>query len=142
MNKLSLILAFMAFSFLSNAQKITDGTWYNEEKDGKISFYMEGDKLNGKIVWLERPTENGKPRLDVNNSKSTLKTKPLMGLVFLKDFEKKDDKTWEEGTIYDPKTGKTYSSTISIVNGNRLDIRGFVGFSLLGRTTVFTRASK
>jgi uncharacterized protein (DUF2147 family) len=142
MKKLSLFLALMAFSFLSKAQKITDGTWYNEEKDGKISFYMEGDKLYGKIVWLERPTENGKTRLDVNNPKAALKTKPLMGLVFLKGFEKENDKSWEDGTIYDPKSGKTYSSTITIVNENRLDIRGFIGFSLLGRTTVFTRASK
>jgi uncharacterized protein (DUF2147 family) len=141
MKKITIFLAFLAVSFFTQAQKITDGTWYNAEKDGKVSFYMEGNKLYGKIVWLERPTENGKAKLDVNNPKANLKTKPLMGLVFLKDFEKEDEKTWEDGTIYDPKSGKTYSSTINIVNANQLDVRGYIGFSLLGRTTTFTRAS-
>lgn len=142
MKKITILLVFLTLSFYSKAQKITDGTWNNVEKDGKISFYMEGDKLFGKIVWLEKPTENGKSRLDVNNPKANLKTKPLMGLVFLKDFEKESNNSWEDGTIYDPKTGKTYSSTINMVNANQLDIRGFIGFSLIGRTTTFTRASK
>ncbi len=141
MKKITILLTLLAMSFFTQAQNITDGTWFNAEKDGKINFYMEGNKLYGKIVWLERPTENGKSRLDVNNPKANLKTKPLMGLVFLKGFEKENDKTWEDGTIYDPKTGKTYSSTINIINANQLDIRGYIGFSLLGRTTIFTRAS-
>jgi uncharacterized protein (DUF2147 family) len=57
----------------------------------------------------------------------------------LKGFEF-TGKSWEDGTIYDPNNGKTYSCTIKIKKANELEIRGFIGISLLGRTTVWTRA--
>jgi uncharacterized protein (DUF2147 family) len=48
------------------------------------------------------------------------------------------DVFWEDGKIYDPKNGKTYSCKMTL-EGNELKVRGYVGFSLLGRTTVWTR---
>ena len=62
----------------------------------------------------------------------------LVGSVILKNFEF-TGKSWEEGTIYDPTNGKTYSCTIKMKKANELEIRGFIGISLLGRTTVWTR---
>jgi len=142
MKKIVFLFTLALFSFGTSDQSITDGTWFNEERDGRIQFYMQGAKLYGKITWLQKPEENGKPRLDVNNPKAAEAKKPLLGLVFLKGFEKDGDKAWDDGTIYDPKSGKTYSSTINVANPDRLEVRGFIGFSLLGRTTVFTRATK
>ncbi|WP_304235533.1 DUF2147 domain-containing protein [Jiulongibacter sediminis] len=139
MKKLGLILALMAFTCVSYAQSITEGTWWNEEKTSRVQFYEQGGKIYGKIVWLEEPTENGKPRVDKNNPKEALKTKPLMGLVFLKGFEKDGDKSWEDGTIYDPRNGKTYSSEMTLVSADQLDVRGYIGISLIGRTSEFTR---
>jgi hypothetical protein len=46
--------------------------------------------------------------------------------------------SWSQGKIYDPKNGKTYSCKMTL-EGNELKVRGYVGFSLLGRTTVWTR---
>ncbi|MFT4733649.1 MAG: hypothetical protein ACI9DJ_000984 [Algoriphagus sp.] len=142
MKKVVFLFMLALISFCTSAQSITDGTWFNEEKDGRIQFYIQADKLYGKIAWLQKPEENGKSRLDVNNPKASDAKKPLLGLVFLKGFVKDGTKAWEDGTIYDPKSGKTYSSTIDAANPDRLDVRGFVGFSFLGRTTVFTRATK
>ena len=48
-----------------------------------------------------------------------------------------DDDEYEDGTIYDPKNGKTYSCIITR-NGKKLDVRGYVGFSWIGRTTTWT----
>lgn len=142
MKKIILLFSLLAVSFLSNAQKITDGTWYNAEKTSRVQFYMDGDKLNCKIVWLKEPNANGKPRLDANNPKASLASKPLMGLVFLKDFEKEDENTWEEGTVYDPRNGKTYSCTITEIGTEKLEVRGYIGFSLLGRTSHLIRATR
>ncbi len=61
-----------------------------------------------------------------------------MGLVNLEGF-KFDDGEWEDGTIYDPKSGKTYSATMELDGKNLLKIRGYVGISLFGRTTEWTR---
>jgi uncharacterized protein (DUF2147 family) len=63
-----------------------------------------------------------------------------VGTVILKDF-KYSGKTWEDGTIYDPKNGKTYSCIIKAKGLNNLDIRGYIGISLLGRTTNWTRTN-
>ena len=141
MKKITFLLALLAISTASIAQKITDGTWYNDEKTARVKFYESGGKLYGKIVWLKEPYENGKPRTDVNNPKADLKSKPLLGLVFLKGFERDGDDEWEDGTIYDPKNGKTYSCTITEVSSSKLNVRGYIGISLIGRTSYFTRAT-
>lgn len=136
------VLIVFVLSFCANlvfAQDITKGLWFNEDKDAKIQFYEQGDKLYGKIVWLKNPKEDGKDRTDKLNPKAELKGKPLNGLVFLKGFEK-DGSNWKNGEIYDPKSGKTYSSTIKWAGSNQLNIRGFIGVSLIGKTTKFTKA--
>ena len=127
---------------ISYAQKITEGTWYNAEKTARVQFYEQNGKLFGKIVWLKEPVRNGQERTDENNPNKELAKKPLMGLVFLKGFEKDGENAWDGGTIYDPKNGKTYSSNMKLVNPNKLDVRGYIGVSIIGRTSVFIRATK
>ena len=57
----------------------------------------------------------------------------------LKDFVYKGADVWEEGTIYDPLNGNTYSCTIKMTDKNTLDIRGYIGVSALGRTDIWKR---
>ncbi len=109
------------------------GEWLSEDKDGKIQIYKQGDKFYGKITWGKTSG-----RKDTENPDPALRSQPLMGLVILKNFTF-NGKYWENGTIYDPNTGKTYSCTMKLKGNNALEIRGFVGISLLGRTTVWTR---
>jgi uncharacterized protein (DUF2147 family) len=61
-----------------------------------------------------------------------------MGLDILSGFKYGGGNIWQDGKIYDPKNGKTYSCKMTL-EGNELKVRGYVGFSLLGRTTVWTR---
>ncbi len=142
MKKLTFIFAILFISNLAFAQDITQGTWYNAEKTSKIQFYKQGDKLFGKVVWLKEPIdkETGKPRLDKNNSEEKLRSKPLMGLVFLKNFVADGPKAWEDGEIYDPNNGKTYSCKMTITSPTTIDARGYIGISIIGRTTKFTKA--
>ncbi len=140
--KKTLFILFLMVSFCQlKAQDILKGTWYNDEKTGRIQFYKQGEKIYGKIVWLKDPTEkNGKPRTDINNPDSKKRSSPLMGLVFLKEFVAKDAKTWEDGTIYDPNNGKTYSCNMKLESPTVLNVRGYIGISLIGRTSKFTKA--
>jgi uncharacterized protein (DUF2147 family) len=59
--------------------------------------------------------------------------------VILNDFVFDGDATWENGTIYDPREGKTYSCKITLKNKDNINIRGFIGLSLFGRTEMWTR---
>jgi uncharacterized protein (DUF2147 family) len=54
-------------------------------------------------------------------------------------FSYKDANLWEEGNIYDPKNGSTYSCTIKMINPNTLEVRGYIGVSIIGRTDIWTR---
>jgi uncharacterized protein (DUF2147 family) len=58
----------------------------------------------------------------------------------LGDFVKDGDNKYVDGTIYDPKNGKTYSCKMTC-KGKKLDIRGYIGISLIGRTTTWERAN-
>ena len=118
-----------------------EGIWFNDKKDAKIQIYKATDgKFYGKIIWLKVPEKNGKPKLDENNPKSNLQRQPLVGLLILKGFEKDGSDTYTDGTIYDPLNGKTYDCKMTY-KGKKLAIRGYVGISLFGRTTVWERAS-
>jgi len=127
----------------ANAQKEkVEGIWFNQEKDAKIEIYKARDgKFYGKIVWLKEPTINGQPKADVNNPKKNLRATPIIGLLILKAFEKDSDTDYEDGTIYDPKNGKTYSCNITVKDANTLSIRGYIGISLIGRTTTWSRTT-
>jgi uncharacterized protein (DUF2147 family) len=119
-----------------------EGVYFNEEKDGKIQLYLaKNGKFYGKIIWLKEPNRDGKPKMDDKNPDDAKHTNPILGLLILKGFVKStdNDNVYEDGTIYDPKNGKTYSCKITYKDANTLDIRGFIGISLIGRTTTWTR---
>ena len=76
--------------------------------------------------------------MDKKNPSQNLRTKPLLGLEIVKNFSFEDNE-WVDGKIYDPKTGKTYSGTMSLDGLNKLNMRGYIGISLIGRTEVWRR---
>jgi uncharacterized protein (DUF2147 family) len=119
------------------------GKWLNEDKDAHIEVYKESGKYYGKIVWLLNPidTLTGKPKVDDKNSDETLQNRPVMGLVMLKDFIFDGEDEWEDGTIYDPKNGKTYDCYMEFDETGILKIRGYIGISWIGRTTYWTRVN-
>lgn len=136
----TVLLLFISTTFATAKDQI-EGRWYNEEKTAQVEIYLAKDgKYYGKIVWLKEPEKNGKPRLDENNTNTASRSKPLMGLLLLKSF-KKDGNVYDDGTIYDPKNGKTYSCKITYKNATTLSIRGYVGISMIGRTTTWTKAN-
>lgn len=117
------------------------GKWLNEDKDAHVQIYKESGKYFGKVVWLKDPIDEitGKPKLDDDNEDESLRSQPVMGLVLLKDFTYDGDGEWEDGTIYDPKNGKTYDCYMNFGEDNSLKIRGYIGISWIGRNTYWTR---
>lgn len=110
------------------------GKWASSNGEGQIEIFAIGGKYFGKLAWLKEPNNaNGKPKLDTKNPTANLQNRPLLGLVILKDFVF-DDGKWTDGNIYDPKTGKTYSCILSLKENGLLNIRGYVGISLIGRS--------
>ena len=116
------------------------GKWLNASGEGQIMIYKRGDRYAGRLFWMKEPLdENSKPKRDSKNPNTAHKNRPLLGVEILNNFVYAGNGIWEEGSIYDPKTGKTYSCKITMVNNNKLNIRGYVGISLLGRTEIWQR---
>ncbi|HVK48252.1 MAG TPA: DUF2147 domain-containing protein [Pseudobacter sp.] len=133
---ISTMLALASYS--QQADQVL-GQWLSEDKDGKIEVYKTGDKYFGKLIWASKMYEaDGKTsRKDEKNNDPALRSRNLKDLVLLSNFIY-DDGVYTDGKIYDPKSGKTYSCKMTM-SGEKLNIRGYLGLSILGRTTVWTR---
>jgi uncharacterized protein (DUF2147 family) len=117
------------------------GVWKTGEGNAMVRIYKNGDKYQGKIVWLKEPNdpETGKPKQDKNHPDEANKTRALLGMINIWGFTYKENNLWDDGNIYDPKNGSTYSCTIKMINPNSLEVRGYIGVSIIGRTDNWTR---
>ena len=142
-----LFLATVLHVFAQNSKKESDeilGIWLTGTKKGKVEIYKCGNKYCGKLVWLKEPTyEDGSPKRDKKNPDEKLQGRLLMGMNILTGFEYDEDLEWEDGEIYDPESGKTYSCLMYIDEDDKgkLCVRGYIGFSLIGRTEFWVRSS-
>lgn len=122
------------------------GNWVVDGGSARIEIEASESGYSGRIMTLKEPTYRadeqqgkvGQPRLDSHNPDPQLRERPLVGIKLLNGF-RFDGQEWVDGTIYDPNNGKTYQSTLSLQPNGELHVRGYVGISLVGRTTVWER---
>ena len=137
---LLIILAAMAFV---GAMPISgpEGNWLTEKKDGIINVYRCGSEtLCGRIAWFRIAPNDPNPQgLDLHNPDPARRNQPLCGLQFMSGFKAADPGSWEDGTVYDPDSGNTYQATMKLRPDGTLDLHGYIGISLLGRSEVWTR---
>lgn len=141
MKHLTFILLLTAISFAGLAQNkdAVIGKWVNSTGEAHVDITKRGDKYFGKIVWLKAPKdEKGVNKTDVKNPEEKLRSKPILGLEILKNFIFEDGK-WTDGKIYDPKSGKTYNCNMTMKGNDILNMRGYIGVSLLGRSETWKR---
>jgi uncharacterized protein (DUF2147 family) len=142
---LSFVAIFFAGNLIAQEYTISDvlGIWYNEEKDAKVEIYEKDGKFFGNVIWLEEPIDpdTGKPKLDDENPDEEMQKRPVMGLLLVWDFVYDKNGVWEDGHIYDPKSGNTYSCYMKLESMDKLKVRGYIGISLIGRTTYWTRTT-
>lgn len=139
MKKLFLAVMVMAFTITTNAQTIF-GQWENrDEETGKvdsvIEIYKKDGKAYAKILEITNPANR--------NNVCTLcegenKDKPILGMDILTGLSK-DGSEWSGGEILDPKKGSIYNCFIELKGKDKLKVRGYMGFALLGRTVYWHR---
>ncbi len=138
-NILSLVFCLFAFSLM--AQNDYVGTWKTvDDTDGAtkshFEIYEKDGKLYGKVVkLLEAATTD--VCTDCPGDKNG---KNLVGMELLMGLEKDGD-YWSDGEIIDPADGKVYSCYIELEEKDKLKVRGYIGFSLLGRTQYWYRVN-
>jgi len=134
-----MVTLFLSFLFALQTPSV-EGTWINIDdetgvKKSEITLYVEKGKLYGRIERLLLPEDQGKI---CSNCKGKDKDQPIEGLIIVKGLSK-DGNEWTAGDILDPANGKSYDCTIKLDDANTLNVRGFLGFSFLGRTQIWQR---
>lgn len=141
------IIAACAAAFLALpsawAQDTPVGLWKNiDDQTGQpkalIRISDNNGVLEGRIEKLFRPTnEDQNPKCV--KCEGALKDQPIIGMTILNNLRKDGDE-YNGGTILDPANGKTYKSKLKLVDGGKkLDVRGYIGMPMLGRTQTWVR---
>ncbi|MBP7283300.1 MAG: DUF2147 domain-containing protein [Leptospiraceae bacterium] len=157
MNKKLLVLAVFVTAMFAGSLSANDkilGKWATEGGKSHVELSKCGDAICGTIVWLKEPNypadatpvkegkaTAGSPKVDTENPNAALRTKPIVGLTFLKGFKyNSEDDEWTEGEIYDPESGKLYVGELKMNGDNSLKLNGHLKISKwLGKKQTWTR---
>jgi uncharacterized protein (DUF2147 family) len=124
------------------AQDSPIGLWKTIDDDGKtekslVRISEEGGVLSGRI---EKIFDPAKADAVCDKCSDERKDKPLVGLTILRGLKHGDGSWWDGGDVIDPTNGKLYRARVrTLENGQKLEMRGYVGMPLLGRTQTWVR---
>lgn len=138
-----LLVIFTSAVFAQGADDIT-GIWWNDIKSSKIKVEKKEGKYIGTIVYIiPEKYINGEPGKDDKNPDLNLRSRSILNLQILSGLiYNASDKEWANGTIYDPKVGKTYGCYVWLEGKDVLQLKGFVaGIRMLGRKSTWTRTT-
>jgi uncharacterized protein (DUF2147 family) len=122
------------------------GKWQTSGNSSNIEIYPCGENLCGKVVWLKHPNfvnasdgPVGTAKIDLKNPDPTMRKRPIIGLQVIEGLISVGNNSWESGKCYDPESGNTYRCKMHLASPGRLEMRGYIGIPLFGRTYVLTR---
>jgi uncharacterized protein (DUF2147 family) len=132
-------VSFLLVCFQINAQSVL-GKWKTiDDNTGEarsiVEIYENNSKIYGKVLDV---TDVSKRTSKCEKCPGADKNKPLLGLVIIKGLVKDGDE-YNGGKIMDPESGKVYKSFIKLIGKDKLEVRGYIGISLLGRSQTWLR---
>ena len=131
-----LLISFIITSFSSkiNSKAVADeaekivGIWFTDDKTSKIQIYKSESQYFGKIIWMAS-----------KESKEELKIKPKVGYQIFRKFTFEGKNVWSGGQVSDPRSGMTVSGKMTLKDNNTLNVRGYVGAPMFGKTVILLR---
>jgi uncharacterized protein (DUF2147 family) len=140
------IFALLANIGLAQSSDPAVGIWKTiDDKTNQPASLIKIEEVNGVLegtIIKTFPLE-GKPMLVYCNlCKDNRKDKPLIGMKIMTDLKKDDAGIWSGGKILDPKEGEVYKVKLATEDGKKMDVRGYIGVPLLGRTQVWYKAEQ
>ena len=125
------------------AQATPVGVWRTiSDTDGKPRGIIEITEVNGELVGTVKSSlvEGNRPDEVCDKCTDDRRGQPLIGMQILRGL-KVDGDEWTGGRILDPDNGKVYKAKVKLIEGGKkLVLRGYIGFSLLGRSQTWVRA--
>lgn len=140
-------LCILFAAFIQAALPSPEGRWTTiDDKSGKpkstVQLSVSGGTLNGKLVKIYKENVAHPDETTCTRCTGALKDQPLIGLMIVRGLRQNADGSWSGGQITDPESGKTYKCSITpSADGKTLNVRGYIGVSLLGRTQTWRKTN-
>lgn len=140
MKKYQLLCIMLLFIAKLSAQQSIIGKWKTiDDESGKarsvVEIYEKSGKIYGKIIEIFDASDRNRV---CEKCTGVEKGKPILGLTIIKGLVK-EGSDYTDGKILDPKNGKLYKCTIVLEDKDKLKVRGYIGFSLIGRSQFWLR---
>jgi len=138
---LSLVFCLALAGMNQAAPQSPVGQWQTIDDEtgapkSRVTLWLKDDKLLGRIDTLLNPDE---PNPICDECKGARKDQPIEGMTFVWGLTE-NGVQWDGGIILDPGNGKEYKARLRLIDqGERLEVRGYIGFALLGRTQIWQR---
>ena len=140
------VLGLIAGNAHAQATDPAIGVWKTiDDKTNEPSSLIKIDEVNGKLegtIIKTFPKPNEKPLVYCTLCKDDRKDKPILGMKIMTDLRRDKPGVWIDGKILDPEEGEIYRVKIATEDGKKMDVRGYIGVPLLGRTQVWYKAKE
>lgn len=134
---IALIIGFASIAKAQTDEGAIVGKWESDKKDVRLEFFKSGQEYKAKLLWGNQIVESDgrTSKKDTKNPDKNLQSRNLIGIISVTGLK------WEKGEyiggmIYNPPSGETYKCKVWLKD-EKLYLRGYLGFSLLGQTAIF-----
>ncbi len=117
------------------------GFWVTPGGNWVVEITTCGSGFCGQLVGLSRNHQPNALRMDSHNPNPSKRNRPLCGLLLMGSFRPSADDAgkWDDGWVYDPQNGETYSGRMWLDGPDLLKVRGYILIPLFGRSETFRR---
>lgn len=119
------------------------GKWISTKKNVIIDVYKTGSQFQAKVLWYNDTDDLSRPmrsRLDIHNPDKSLRNQLILGMDVLEGLVYNSEKhRWEKGKIYDPSSGRHWSSIVYFNKQKQMEVKGYWKFEFLCQTLAFVR---
>ena len=140
------LMTFTVGTAFAQTQDPAIGVWKTiDDKTNQPASLIKIDQVNGVLegtIIKTFPKPNETPLVYCSLCKDDRKDKPIVGMKIMTDLKQDQPGVWSGGKILDPKEGEVYKVKIATEDGKKMDVRGYIGVPLLGRTQVWYKAEQ
>lgn len=119
------------------------GKWMSTAKNLIVLVYKHNNEFKAKVVWFHDQDVLARPinaRTDHRNPDERLRSRKLLGMDILHNLQYNAvSNRWEDGLIYDPLSGREWSSVVYLDDNGRLNVKGYWHFEFISKTLTFNR---
>lgn len=141
--RITTVACLLSMASFAVAEPLNGSTWRTfDDATGKPKAVVQFENKSGVLTGTIIQRLEGSTISTCTKCSGALKNRPLVGLPIISGLKPNGNNQYDHGEILDPLTGKTYKLKARLSSdAQTLEVRGFIGFSMLGRTQTWKRVN-